>query len=159
MHSPATRWPVPPSGTSEFLPTAVPKYASLYSMVLTHRSALWTNGEQSRLLHVTDKCLQIPIIFFKSYLPIENDIPLLRQHCLRTFSNSTNVLYCPLRELQFINHTFQNNSLPNQKLIGSSAHSSSPECLVSFTEVRKFTIFFCHDIATLLSSTVLYFEK
>lgn len=92
---PPKKWPLPLSGTSEILPTATPTYTSLSSPLMTHRSALWNNAEQICLPHVTDKCLQIAIIFLKSYLNIENNIPLFRKHCLRTFSNSTNILYCP----------------------------------------------------------------
>lgn len=95
MHSPPPKWLLPLSGTSEILPTAMPKYTSLYSTLMTHRSALWNNAEQICLPHVTDKCLQIAIIFLKSYLYIENNIPSFRQHSLRTFSSSTNILYYP----------------------------------------------------------------
>lgn len=130
----------------------------MYSMLMTHRTALCNKAEQICFPHVTDKCLQIAIIFLKSYLYIENNTPSFCKYCLRTFSNSTNILYCPENcSLSII--LFGTTSFPSQKQIGSLAHSVSPECLISFSDLRKFTIFFCHHIATLLFSTIYYFEK
>lgn len=97
-------------------------------------------------------------IIFPSYLCTGNPTPL-RSLLPRDIFRSTTILYSPLRELQFIHHTFQNNSLSNQRqTVGNLAHFVTPECLISFIDFFKILLLFCLDSAILLLNTIFYLK-
>lgn len=147
------KWPSPLSGPSEILPFAVPKYTSLYFLLMVHRSALWGKAEEMSS-HDRQKCRQIAIVSLKSYLCIGNTIPCLHRHRLWTFSSETNTLDSPLRGVQLITRAFQNNQ---KQTVENLAHFVTHECLISLTHFLKFNFF--SALTVLLLFKIFYFFK
>lgn len=147
------KWPIPLSGPSETLPSAVPKYTLLCFLLMVHRSALWGKVEQTSS-HDRQKCQQIVIVSLKSYLCIGNTIPCLHQHRLWTFSSETNTPDSPLRGVQLITRAFQNNQ---KQTVENLTHFVTHECLISVTDFLKFN--FSALTVLLLFKTVFFFKK